>query len=74
MSRFDDKMRYRAGNWINDHASQLAAAAVTTSDSASNRELRGLAQGASPFASALFRITTAAFETSADRDATQTFR
>src|SRR6516165_3855389 len=32
MSRFDDKMRYRAGYGINDDASQLAAAAVATSD------------------------------------------
>jgi hypothetical protein len=45
MSWFDDEMGDRAGDGINDYASQIPADAVATSDFASDDELRGFPYG-----------------------------
>jgi hypothetical protein len=43
MLRFHNEVRQRAGDWIDDHAFQLAADAVIARDFAANGELSGFA-------------------------------
>jgi hypothetical protein len=43
MPRFDDEVRQRTGDGIDDHAFQVAADAVTTRDFASNGEVSDFA-------------------------------